>query len=185
MLENKKVLAVVPARAGSKRCPRKNVLPYKRKPLVLWAVEVALDCRVIDKVVVSTDDPEVVELVTRMTKATVIDRPAELATDTATNEDVLRHALSLYPEFHWVILLQPTSPLRNSRDIDRTLREARHGGFDAACTYSESGKKNGAVYACTAEWLRSGKDFTNYYADPYFMDEARSLDINLPEDFNG
>ena len=185
MLENKKVIAVVPARAGSKRCPRKNVLPYKRKPLVLWAVEVAQDCRVVDKIVVSTDDPEVREMVNRVTKTDLIDRPAELANDTATNEDVLRHVLTLYPDYHWVILLQPTSPLRNARDIDRTLREAKGGGFDAACTFSESGKKNGAVYACTAEWLREGKDFTHYYADPYFMEESRSLDIDYPEQFNG
>lgn len=183
MLENKKVLAVIPARAGSKRCPRKNVLPFRGKPLVLWSIECAMDCHVVDSIVVSSNDPEVKALTEGLFG--YIDRPAELATDTATNEDVLRHALTLYPSSHWVILLQPTSPLRTPRDIDRTLREARHGGYEAACTYSESGRKNGAVYVCTADWLRAGNDFTLNYADPYFMDEERSLDIDYPEQFGG
>ena len=183
MLNGKKVLAVIPARAGSKRCPGKNVREFRGKPLVVWAMEVALASKAMDMVVLSSDDDATRSLI--LDGAFWMQRDPELASDTATNEDVCRDVLERAGgEFGWVVLLQPTSPLRTVQDIHRTLDAAMYGGYDAACTYSSSGQKNGAVYACSAGWLRDGKDFTKWYADPYFMPEERSLDIDYPEDFD-
>lgn len=181
MIRNHKVLAVIPARAGSKRCPGKNKRLFRGRPLIMWSIETALASKLIDVVVVSTDDGDIARMVKY--PAHFLPRPEALATDAATNEDVMRHALEQYTYCDWALLLQPTSPLRAVRDIERTLTEAMYCGFEAACTYSEGGKKNGAVYACSAQWLRDGKDFTNYYADPYFMAEDRSLDIDYLEQF--
>ena len=110
----------------------------------------------------------------------VIDRPAELATDDATNEDVLRHALSLYPS-DWVVLLQPTSPLRTAEDIDAAIERAQMG--NACISYRRDGTKNGAVYVARASWLAK-YDFTCVDHMRYVMPDERGLDIDYPEQFD-
>lgn len=112
------VLAVIPARGGSKGLLRKNILPLAGKPLIGWTIEAALKAACVRRTVVSTDDEEIAEIA-RMEGAEVpFLRPANLATDTATSADVLRHAIEQCPGFDTVMLLQPTSPSRTSRDID-------------------------------------------------------------------
>jgi len=106
-------------------------------------------------------------------------RPSELCTDTATNEDVLRFHLSETPH-DWVVLLQPTSPLRTAEDIDECIRRAVTLS-QPVISYREDGTKNGAVYVASAEWLK-----TNNFDSPhmkYEMPNERSLDIDYPEQF--
>jgi N-acylneuraminate cytidylyltransferase len=124
------ILAVVPARGGSKRLPRKNVMPFGGKPLLVWSVETALALPGVGACLVSTEDAEIAA-VARQSGATVIDRPAELATDNASIIDVLIHATEavksrgVRPD--GVLLLQPTNPLRPRgmmmRAIDRFMSE--------------------------------------------------------------
>lgn len=133
-----RLLAVVPARGGSKRLPHKNVLPLGGKPLIAWTVEAALASGVFDEVLVSTDDALIAEAARAAGAQVPWLRPAHLATDTATSADVLRHALDAREaagnEFDAVVLLQPTSPFRSAASIRAAveLYRARPPGSAAA-----------------------------------------------------
>ena len=120
-----RILAVIPARGGSKGIPRKNIKPFAGKPLIAWTIECALRSSVIDRVIVSTDDDEISEVALRHGATVPFLRPAELALDTTPGIDPVLHALDQLPEFNAVVLLQPTSPLRISADIDGTVALAR------------------------------------------------------------
>lgn len=158
------VLAVIPARSGSKRCPGKNFRPFRGKTLYHWSVEAAGKSKYIDTVKVSLD----------------ADRPPELCNDQALNEDVLRYHLAQQPH-DWVVLLQPTSPLRTAEDIDACIERAQMG--DACVSYNRAtGHKNGAVYVARREWIEK-HDFSHQGAMRYLMPEERSLDIDYPEQF--
>lgn len=174
------VLAVIPARGGSKRCPRKNLREYQGVPLVLRAWASALQSRYVDLVVISSEDAEVKALADKHS-ATCIDRPPHLATDDATNEDVLRHAMQSF-RCDWIVLLQPTSPLRTAEDIDQCIERAVSNGL-AALTVNERGHKNGAVYVASAEWIAK-HDFSHAGYAKLVMPDERSLDIDFPDDFN-
>lgn len=122
MIDGKSVLAIIPARGGSKRLPRKNVLALAGKPLIAWTIESAVSSKLIDRVVVSTDDDEIANVSTEYGASVPFLRPEHLASDTATSNDVILHALdALDEEFDIVVLLQPTSPLRKQFHIDEAL----------------------------------------------------------------
>jgi len=114
-------LAVVPARGGSKRLPRKNVLPLGGRPLIAWTITTAHQSGVLGDVLVSTDDGEIAGAARDAGAMVPWLRPAELATDSASSADVLRHALKWYETQHGtvdaVVLLQPTSPFRTAASI--------------------------------------------------------------------
>lgn len=132
------VLAVIPARGGSKGIPRKNVRPLAGKPLIAWTIEAALAATSTDRVVVSTDDEEI-EVVARAHGADIVHRPAELATDEASSESALLHTLEyLAKEERYrpdvLAFLQCTSPLTTATDIDSTVALVLDGGYDSAVT---------------------------------------------------
>lgn len=122
------VVAVIPARAGSRRVPGKNIRPFRGQPLIVWSVRAALACGAIDRTIVSTDDPRVTEAVAGL-PVDVQMRPPELATDIASTHDVLRHVDAALggdasgPEL--MVLLQPTSPLRERDQIGRGIAAMR------------------------------------------------------------
>ena len=177
MIYEKLVLAVIPARGGSKRFPRKNVALFQGKPLIQWAWEAALGSKYIDRVVLSTEDREIAKLA-GANHITVVMRPDELASDDALNEDVLRHALTIFAA-DWVVLLQPTSPLRTKEDIDACIERAQMG--HGCITYNRAtNEKNGAVYVATTDWI-SKHDFPVLGLMRLLMDEERSLDIDYKE----
>lgn len=125
MIDNKRVLALITARGGSKRLPGKNVLPFCGKPLIAWTIEAALKSRHVDRVVVSSDDAEIIAASMAAGADVPFVRPQELSGDGAGSADVALHALdSLGDPFDLLVLLQPTSPLRNADDIDACLRLA-------------------------------------------------------------
>lgn len=117
---NYSILAVIPARGGSKGIPNKNIYPLLNKPLLAYTVEAAIQSAVAERVVVSTDSKEIAEVALQY-GAEIINRPTELSTDEAPTELALIHALdsltaqNFTPE--WVLTLQPTSPLRSSQTI--------------------------------------------------------------------
>lgn len=117
-----KIVAIITARGGSKGLPRKNVLPLNGKPLIVHTIHSALKSNIFNKVIVTTDDDEIKE-VSLSSNAEVINRPKEFATDTASSLDVLEHALTVLQEneFSHFMLLQPTSPLRNSTHIQEAM----------------------------------------------------------------
>ncbi|MBI4343010.1 MAG: acylneuraminate cytidylyltransferase family protein [Candidatus Omnitrophica bacterium] len=140
MPPSSRVLAIIPARGGSKGMPRKNLRLLGGEPLIVHTIRHAQQATQIDHIAVSTDDEEIAA-VSRTTGADVIRRPAELATDTASSEASLLHALDVLAREQWirpelVVLLQCTSPLRAPDDIDRaiaTLRRQRADSLFSAC----------------------------------------------------
>jgi len=122
VINNKRILAVIPARGGSKRLPRKNVLNFAGKPLIAWSIEAALQSKYIDRVVVSTDDNEIAKVSKQYGADVPFMRPPELARDAATSIDTVLDAIrqleNMGDVYHYVLLLQPTSPLRGVKDID-------------------------------------------------------------------
>ncbi|MFN4219606.1 MAG: cytidylyltransferase domain-containing protein [bacterium] len=121
MINSKKILAIIPARGGSKRLSRKNILNLAGKPLICWTIEAALNSKYIDKLIVSSEDEEILEIA-KKSGAEILVRPKELATDEAKIIDVVFHVLKNIEEnFDIIILLQPTSPLRESKHIDEAL----------------------------------------------------------------
>lgn len=120
MQKGKTFLAIIPARGGSRRLPRKNVLDLAGKPLIAWSIEAGLDSKYIDKVIVSSDDEEILNISKQFGAETII-RPDELANDTATTFDALKHTIENIKAHDYVVLLQPTSPLRNAQHIDEAI----------------------------------------------------------------
>jgi N-acylneuraminate cytidylyltransferase len=118
VIGNKRVLAVIPARGGSKGLPGKNILPVAGRPLLDWTVCAARDSRSIDRTVLSSDDDLIIEAGRRLGCDVPFKRPPELATDSAGTVDVVLHALEMAPGYDVVVVLQPTSPLRTAQDID-------------------------------------------------------------------
>ena len=121
MHKDKTFLAIIPARGGSKRLPRKNVLELAGKPLIAWTIEASLNSPYIDKTLVSSDDDEILS-VAKHCSAETIKRPAALASDTSSSFDAIKHAIeSSTQHFDYVVLLQPTSPLRNEKLITAAI----------------------------------------------------------------
>lgn len=125
-----KVLCVIPARSGSKGLPGKNKMMFCGKPLLAWSVEQSLSCQYVDTTVVSSDDPETIEIARNYGAEVPFIRPIELSTDEASSIDVVLHAIDYYKKerdihFELVVLLEPTSPLRDCSDIDRAIEQLR------------------------------------------------------------
>jgi len=137
MNKDKTFLAIIPARGGSKRLPRKNVLNLCGKPLIVYSIEAGLKSKYISKVVVSSDDEEILQI-SQNFGADVIKRPDNLATDTATTFDTIEHAINSLEKFDYIILLQPTSPLRNEKHIDEAIELLNQRNVDAIISVCET-----------------------------------------------
>ena len=130
-----KVLCIIPARGGSKRVPRKNVLPVAGKPLLVHSIEHALGSHLVNRVVVSTEDAEIAA-VTRACGAEVVERPPELASDMASSESALRHVVEVLADREGyrpdlIVFLQCTSPVRNPDDTDRAIEHLLAAAADS------------------------------------------------------
>ena len=136
MFKNKTFLAIIPARGGSKRLPRKNILNLCGKPLISWSIEAGLKSKYIDKVVVSSDDTEILNISNEL-KVQVIKRPDELASDTSTSFDAVKHAIDNLESYEYILLLQPTSPLRNENHIDKAIELLEEKNADAVVSVCE------------------------------------------------
>ena len=121
-----KTVALVVARGGSKGIPRKNIRIIAGKPLIVWTIEAALRSSLLDAVVVSTDDHEIAEIARQAGALVPFLRPAALAQDDTPGIDPVLHALGALPEYSAVLLLQPTSPLCSTGDIDGCIEMARN-----------------------------------------------------------
>jgi len=132
-----KVLAVIPARGGSKGLPGKNILPVQGRPLLAWTADAARAARLLDRVVVSSD-ADAILAAAHACGVEALRRPAELATDTATTIDVVLHALDACPGHDVVVVLQPTSPLRTAADIDGALQRFTASGAPACVSVCEA-----------------------------------------------
>lgn len=125
MINGKSVLAIIPARGGSKGLPGKNIKELCGKPLIAWTIEQAKSCSDIDRIVVSTDSGKIANIAKESGANVPFLRPAELAVDDSPTADTILHVLeqlSLSGEsYDYVALLEPTSPLRKTNDIDNAI----------------------------------------------------------------
>lgn len=126
MYKNKSIIALIPARAGSKGILNKNIRDFCGKPLIAWTVQEAKKSKYIDRVVISTDSKKIAEIGKKFGAEVPFMRPKVLAADEALMSDVINHALGYFDEegkpFDLLLLLQPTSPLRTAEDINHAIR---------------------------------------------------------------
>lgn len=126
MYQGKTFLAIIPARSGSKGLPNKNIKMLCNKPLMAWSIEAGLGSKYIDEVVVSTDSEEYAKIAKQYGASVPFLRPESLSLDTSTTFESIKHTIDFYKnerkqEFDYIVLLEPTSPLREVSDIDRAI----------------------------------------------------------------
>jgi len=142
MIDGKTIVAIIPARGGSKRLPHKNILPLQNKPLIAWTIDAGLQSQFVDRVIVSTDCNEIADIAIKYGAEVPFIRPDDIAGDFTSTDSVILHCLeTISDQFKAdiVVILQPTSPLRTSSDIDVVLRKL------------VDKKANGVVSVCKCE----------------------------------
>ncbi|MBP6713471.1 acylneuraminate cytidylyltransferase family protein [Aliarcobacter cryaerophilus] len=117
------MISIIPARGGSKGLPKKNILELAGKPLIAWTIESSLKSKYISKTIVSSDCDEILNISSKY-GSEILKRPDELARDTTPTEPVVEHILQNIKDlgnYSYLVLLQPTSPLRDEKDIDEAI----------------------------------------------------------------
>lgn len=145
MQVSKKIIAIIPARGGSKRVPRKNIKLLNGKPLISYAIKAAKKSKYVDRVIVSTDDLEIASVAKKYGAEVPFMRPAELATDTALALSVMQHAINYIEavdknKVDLVVLIQATSPMVLSEDIDAAIErliEIKANSCVSVCSIAE------------------------------------------------
>lgn len=142
MINGQRVLALIPARAGSKGLPGKNIRLMCGMPLIGWTIYRALQSRYLDMVVVSTDGEDIAAIARDFGAEVPFIRPAEISTDEASSYDVIEHALDYLSaqgvNFDYLVLLEPTSPLREPGDIDALLEKLVATGAGSIVSVGEA-----------------------------------------------
>lgn len=210
MIGERRILAVVPARRGSQRLAGKNVRLLAGRPMVAWTLKAARESVLIDHLVVSTDDPAVAAVALEMGSPPPFIRPDHLSGASASVVDAIEHALEqVGGRWDYIVLLQPTSPLRTAGDIDRAIRlcddtgapavigvsplpkpSAFYGQVDAAGRYVPGGVDvermvviNGAVYVGRPEILLRERTFQCDGALAYSMPFDSGWDVDTLAEF--
>lgn len=153
MIDNKKVLAIIPARGGSKGLPGKNIKMLGGKPLIAWSIEAALNSAEIDRAIVTTDAQDIAQVASEFGADVPFLRPKELAADDTSSADVVLHVLNtLEEEFDIIVLLQPTSPFRTSQHIQQALAQCKEQNNYTLISVCESDKSPSWLF-----WNESNK----------------------------
>ena len=141
MIDQQRLLAIIPARGGSERLPRKNILDLAGKPLIAWTIEAALNSKYIDRIVVSTDDQEIADISIKYGAEVPFLRPKSLATDDSPSIDTVINVLGeieiIDQHYDYIVLLQPTSPLRTEIDIDKAIELLEKKSADSVISVCE------------------------------------------------
>jgi len=141
VIGHQRLLAIIPARGESKRLPRKNILNLAGKPLIAWTIEAALNSKYIDRIVVSTDDQEIANISIEYGAEVPFLRPKSLATDDSPSIDTVINVLGeidiIGQHYDYIVLLQPTSPLRTEIDIDKAIELLEKKSADSVISVCE------------------------------------------------
>ena len=152
------IIAIIPARGGSKGIPGKNIKNFEGKPLISHSIEYALDSKLINEIYVSTDDEQIAHI-SKTAGAKIIKRPAELATDISTTESAIKHALNNIDDTpDIIILLQPTSPLRPKGSLDVIINKFIDQKYDSLLSLSPS---NNFFWKIDSKQASAEYDFVN------------------------
>ncbi|TDT51974.1 cytidylyltransferase domain-containing protein [Fonticella tunisiensis] len=141
MYKGKTFLAIIPARGGSKGIPRKNIINVNGKPLIQYTIDEAKKAQYLDRIIVSTDDEEIAEVSKKCGAEVPFLRPKELADDNSKTIDVLLHAINELVKqgnkYDYVVLLQPTQPLRKSWHIDESIKKIVESNEESLVSVTE------------------------------------------------
>lgn len=167
-----RALGVIPARGGSKRLPRKNILPIAGHPLIAHTIMAAAGSRALTDWLVTSDDDEIVAVAKRYGAPVPFKRPAELGGDEVRNIETVRHALLFMEEarkepYDIVVLLQPTCPIRDSTHIDEAVQRLWVSDLDTLASVKGPFKKRDPILKA----IRGG------VLEPYVRDEPESADV--------
>src|SRR3989338_309011 len=206
MINNQKIVSLIPLRGGSKSIPYKNIKEIASKPLCYWTLKAATGSKYIDEVWVSTDDKKIKDVVLALGLGVkVIDRPAEFAKDTSSTESVMLH-FAEHTSFDILNLIQATSPFTTSKDLDTAIEQFEREGDDSLLTgvlykkfyWTPDGKplnydylkrprrqefggvvnENGAFYLTTKEILQKNKNRLGGKIGIFLMPEEKAIDID-------
>lgn len=133
-----RILGIIPARGGSKGIPQKNIKNFNGKPLISWTIETALQCPLISETIVSTESQEIADIAKSYGARVPFMRPSELAKDSTPGIEPVLHAIQQLPEYDWILLLQPTSPLRTTDDICGIINLIKDKKESSAVSVSEA-----------------------------------------------
>lgn len=218
MGDKPRALGVIPARGGSKRLPRKNILPLAGKPLVAYTIEAAQQAGMLTDWLVSTEDSEIREIAAKYTGNIPFTRPESLSGDKVRNIDVVRHALEFMEKatgkpYDMVVLLQPTSPIRDPRHIDEAVRLLWESPLDTLASVKGPFKKrdpyvkqivdgqlsayceadpdksdpfymyNASIYAAKRDYFMAQGKMISHRQVPLVMDQFHSVDVDTEADF--
>jgi N-acylneuraminate cytidylyltransferase len=151
MIDRHSVLGVILARGGSKGLPRKNIRDLAGKPLIAWTIEAAHESEHLDRLILSSDDEEIMTVAEEYGCEVPFQRPAELAQDDTPSMDALLHALDQVESHDYVVMLQSTSPLRTADDIDATITRCHQNHGTACVTVTETDKPPQWMYTLGEE----------------------------------
>lgn len=140
MINDKKVLGIIPARGGSKGVPGKNIRPLCGKPLLAWTIEAAIQSRYLDKLIVTSDDEIIIQTAIAFGADVPFVRPVHLAQDDTPGIAPVLHAINELPGYDYIVLLQPTSPLRNVQDIDTCIEKYNVSSAESVVSVTEQEK---------------------------------------------
>jgi len=148
-------LAVIPARGGSKGIPRKNIKELAGKPLIAWTIEEAKKSKYITRLVLSSEDEEIIEVAKKHGCEVPFIRPIELAADDTSGVELVLHAIGQCPGYDYVVLLQPTSPLRSVEDIDGAIERLLEEDSEFCVSVAESQESPYWMYKLNDNQLQS------------------------------
>lgn len=184
MYKNKSFLAIIPARGGSKGLLGKNIKELCGKPLIAWSIESGLKSKYLDEVIVTTDSKDIADIAKQYGASVPFLRPDVLANDTATSFDAIKHTIEFYKnemkkEFDYIVLLEPTSPLREARDIDIAIEQLFNSNADSIVGICKTEDQNPAFLV-----FKNEKDFISGYEN-HDMKVLRRQDIKDVYFFEG
>ena len=201
------IIAIIPARANSKRLKNKNIKSFMGKPLIYWTIKQALEIKLINRVIVNTEDSEIASIAKSYGAEVPFIRPARLSNDNVSATEVIKHAITKLKFNGIVVLLQPTSPLREKKDIIKGISMINNNVKSTMSVYkfphpseivtlNKIGEKfnplsktkilnitNGAVYVATSDWLLKNPTFYCEDVYTYEMSAENSIDIDYDYQF--
>lgn len=212
MYLNKKIIGIIVARDNSKRLKKKNIKKLWGKPLLAHTIIAAKNSIYLDRVIISTESNNIIKIAKKYKCEVPFVRPKKLSLDCISATEVFFHAIKKIKEyFDYAVLLQPTSPLRTSEDIDQSITKIINKDGNSLISVYHSKKKNkfpviiknkriykfknknykgkifylnGAIFACKVSYFKKTKNFYSKKTIPYFMKKKNSIDIDYQKDFN-
>jgi N-acylneuraminate cytidylyltransferase len=164
MLNQQRILAIIPARAGSKGIPQKNIRPFCGKPLIAWTIEAALQSKYLDHVILSSESPDIMNIAKSYGCDVPFQRPPHLAEDSTPGIAPILHAIEQTPGYDYVMVLQPTSPLRRAEDIDHCIERTLLKDASACVSVNEPQQNPFWMYTkeqnCTLHPLLASESYT-------------------------